>query len=50
MHDGVIRDVERQQKRKTENTYRLQEQQEFTKVLRRKQQEEAASGSQEAAT
>ena len=43
MHDGVIRDVERQQKRKTENTYRLQEQRELTKIFKRKQEEDAVT-------
>ncbi|GLV32851.1 uncharacterized protein CBL_00442 [Carabus blaptoides fortunei] len=33
LHEGVIRDLERQQKRKTENIYVLQQQIELTKQL-----------------
>ncbi|KDR13972.1 hypothetical protein L798_11930 [Zootermopsis nevadensis] len=35
LHDGVIRDVERQQRRKTENIYLLQQQIELTKQLKK---------------
>ncbi|GAB0091832.1 uncharacterized protein DMENIID0001_067170 [Sergentomyia squamirostris] len=35
LHEGVIRDIERQQRRKLENTYRLQEQIELTKQLKK---------------
>ncbi|KAH8241881.1 hypothetical protein KR026_012333, partial [Drosophila bipectinata] len=34
LHDGVLRDVERQQRRKHENTYTLQQQIDMTKQLR----------------
>lgn len=34
LHEGVIRDLERQQKRKTENIYVLQQQIELTKQLK----------------
>ncbi|XP_059616473.1 protein PET117 homolog, mitochondrial [Phlebotomus argentipes] len=37
LHEGVIKDVERQQRRKLENTYRLQEQIELTKQLQKEQ-------------
>lgn len=35
LHDGVIKDVERQQRRKMENLYLLQQQIELTKQLKR---------------
>ncbi|GJQ87324.1 hypothetical protein Trydic_g17372 [Trypoxylus dichotomus] len=35
LHDGVLRDVERQQRRKAENLYVLQQQIDFTKELKR---------------
>jgi len=35
LHEGVIRDVERQQMRKIENTYALQQQVDLTKKLRK---------------
>ncbi|CAH4017883.1 unnamed protein product [Pieris brassicae] len=34
MHDGVIRDTERQQRRKIENLYILEKQKELTKQLK----------------
>ncbi|XP_058823702.1 protein PET117 homolog, mitochondrial [Topomyia yanbarensis] len=34
LHEGVIRDVQRQQQRKIENTYNLQQQIELTKQLK----------------
>ncbi|XP_044743806.1 protein PET117 homolog, mitochondrial [Chrysoperla carnea] len=34
LHEGVIKDVERQQKRKTENIYNLQKQSDLTKQLK----------------
>lgn len=34
MHDGVIKDVERQQRRKIENLYILEKQNELTKKLK----------------
>jgi hypothetical protein len=40
LHDGVIRDVERQQRRKTENLYLLQQQIELTKQLRKSEDEQ----------
>ena len=40
MHDGVLRDVERQQRRKIENTYLLQQQLELTKQLKTMQNAE----------
>lgn len=39
LHEGVVRDVERQQRRKMENTYVLQQQIDLTKQL--KQMEKA---------
>ncbi|KPJ11443.1 hypothetical protein RR48_15082 [Papilio machaon] len=35
MHEGVIRDTERQQRRKIENLYLLQQQNELTKQLKK---------------
>lgn len=35
MHEGVIRDVERQQRRKIENLYILEKQNELTKKLKK---------------
>ncbi|CAG9560528.1 unnamed protein product [Danaus chrysippus] len=35
MHEGVIKDVERQQKRKIENLYLIEKQNEFAKQLKR---------------
>lgn len=35
MHEGVIRDVERQQRRKIENVYLLEKQNELTKQLKK---------------
>lgn len=35
MHEGVVRDVERQQKRKIENIYVLEKQNELAKQMRR---------------
>lgn len=35
MHEGVIRDVERQQRRKIENLYMLEKQSELTKKLKK---------------
>ncbi|XP_042883549.1 protein PET117 homolog, mitochondrial-like [Penaeus japonicus] len=39
LHEGVIKDVERQQRRKAENLYVLQQQSDLTKQLRREQME-----------
>lgn len=38
MHEGVIRDVERQQGKKIENFYWLQQQIEMNKILRQQQE------------
>lgn len=35
MHEGVIKDVERQQRRKIENIYILEKQNELTKQMRK---------------
>ncbi|KAJ0179844.1 hypothetical protein K1T71_004435 [Dendrolimus kikuchii] len=35
MHEGVVRDIERQQRRKIENLYMLQKQNELTKQLKK---------------
>ncbi|XP_059478548.1 protein PET117 homolog, mitochondrial [Neocloeon triangulifer] len=35
LHEGVLRDIERQQRRKTENLYVLQKQIDLTKELRK---------------
>ncbi|XP_063851062.1 uncharacterized protein LOC135094679 isoform X2 [Scylla paramamosain] len=48
LHEGVIRDVERQQRRKAENVYLLQQQSDLTKQLRQEQQQREAA--QQAAT
>ncbi|EEB11993.1 protein PET117, putative [Pediculus humanus corporis] len=40
MHKGVLKDVERQQKKKIENLYWLEKQVEMTKILKQKQNEE----------
>lgn len=37
LHEGVIKDVERQQRRKAENLYKLQQQEGLGKILRREQ-------------
>ncbi|KAF2905048.1 hypothetical protein ILUMI_01131 [Ignelater luminosus] len=39
LHEGVIKDVERQQRRKAENLYNLQQQIELTKELKKAQYE-----------
>lgn len=39
LHQGVIRDIERQQRRKVENTYNLQQQIDLTSILRTDQEE-----------
>lgn len=38
LHEGVIHDVERQQRRKAENLYILQQQAELTKQLRKERE------------
>ncbi|XP_045122286.1 protein PET117 homolog, mitochondrial-like [Portunus trituberculatus] len=43
LHEGVIRDVERQQRRKAENVYVLQRQSDLTKQLRQEQQQREAA-------
>lgn len=35
LHEGVIKDVERQQRRKAENLYNLQQQSDIARVLRK---------------
>jgi hypothetical protein len=40
LHDGVIRDVESQQRRKTQNLYLLQQQIDLTKQLRKSEDEQ----------
>lgn len=40
LHEGVVRDLERQQRRKTENTYVLQQQIDLTKQLKQMQAKE----------
>lgn len=35
MHEGVVKDIERQRRRKAENMYLLQQQQELTKQMRK---------------
>lgn len=40
LHEGVIKDIERQQMRKLENTYNLQNQAELTKILRKNQEKQ----------
>ena len=37
LHRGIVRDQERQQAAKTENLYRLQQQQELTKIYRERE-------------
>ncbi|XP_055711648.1 protein PET117 homolog, mitochondrial [Phlebotomus papatasi] len=46
LHEGVLKDVERQQMRKLENTYRLQEQIELTRQLKKElgEQEKNSGG------
>ncbi|XP_019870380.1 protein PET117 homolog, mitochondrial [Aethina tumida] len=39
MHEGVLRDIERRQKRKAENLYNLQKQIDFTKEIKRNREE-----------
>ncbi|KAL1400272.1 hypothetical protein quinque_001030 [Culex quinquefasciatus] len=49
LHEGVIRDIQRQQQRKIENIYNLQQQNELTKQLKQelesREQQAAAGGS-----
>ncbi|XP_017131881.1 protein PET117 homolog, mitochondrial [Drosophila elegans] len=47
LHDGVLRDVEQQQRRKHENTYTLQQQIDITKQLKAR---EASSNSSDTPT
>ena len=42
LHEGVIRDIERQQRRKAENILILSKQADLTKDLRRRDQEDQA--------
>lgn len=44
LHDGVIRDVQRQQRRKMENMYLLQQQIELTKQLKKSEDERLRIG------
>ncbi|KAK7084061.1 hypothetical protein SK128_009225 [Halocaridina rubra] len=39
LHEGVIKDIERQQRRKTENIYLLQKQADLTRQLQQEQRE-----------
>lgn len=39
MHEGVLKDIERRQKRKAENLYNLQKQIDFTKEIKRNREE-----------
>lgn len=41
LHAGIFRDVERQEQRKFENLYILEQQQELTKKLREREQNDA---------
>lgn len=43
LHEGVLRDVQRQEMRKRENLYNLQRQIDLTKELKRREQLEAAN-------
>ncbi|XP_017004750.2 protein PET117 homolog, mitochondrial [Drosophila takahashii] len=43
LHDGVLRDVEQQQRRKHENTYTLQQQIDMTKQLRAREASSSSS-------
>uniref|UniRef100_A0A1Q3FGR5 Protein pet117 log mitochondrial n=1 Tax=Culex tarsalis TaxID=7177 RepID=A0A1Q3FGR5_CULTA len=47
LHEGVIRDIQRQQQRKIENIYNLQQQNELTRQLKQEleSREQAAGGS-----
>lgn len=38
MHEGVIRDIERQQRRKIENLYLLEKQNELTQKLKKEEE------------
>ena len=44
LHDGVIRDVQRQQRRKTENMYLLQQQIDLTRQLKKIEDEQLRFG------
>lgn len=46
LHEGVLKDVERQQRRKIENMYVLQQQAELTKQLREIEKQSAALDTQ----
>ncbi|XP_077292837.1 protein PET117 homolog, mitochondrial [Arctopsyche grandis] len=46
LHEGVVKDVERQQRRKIENLYMLQQQAELTKQLREIERQSAALNTQ----
>ncbi|XP_050689788.1 protein PET117 homolog, mitochondrial-like [Eriocheir sinensis] len=53
LHEGVIKDVERQQRRKAENLYVLQQQSDLAKQYRqeqRQQERQRAEGEREADT
>ncbi|KAJ8986001.1 hypothetical protein NQ317_013885 [Molorchus minor] len=39
LHEGVLKDIERRQRRKTENLYTLQQQIDFTKELKKQSRE-----------
>lgn len=43
LHEGVLKDIERQQMKKQENIYNLQLQNDLTKQLRRQQKEQENS-------
>ena len=47
LHEGVIKDVERQQRRKAENVYVLQQQSDLTKQLRKEQEEQQMEAAQQ---
>lgn len=40
MHEGVIKDIERQQRRKIENLYMLEKQKELTKQLKKEMEQQ----------
>jgi len=41
LHQGIIRDIERQEKKKIENQYKLVQQQELTKLYRKAEAKDA---------
>lgn len=46
LHQGIVRDLERQQQKKIENLYRLEQQKELTKLYRKEQAKDNAAATE----